>query len=58
MFLPTDASPGFNNQLSNCSNDTKLWLILNNLLLNKTLFLNRSPSHTYFTHFLIDNIVI
>ena len=33
MFLPTNSSPGLNNQLSNCSNDIKEWLISNNLLL-------------------------
>ena len=60
MFLPTNSSPGLNNQLSNCANDIKEWLISNNLLLNtsKTIFLNLSPSPTYFPPFLIDNIVI
>ena len=33
MFLPTNSSPGLNNQLSNCANDIKEWLISNNLLL-------------------------
>ena len=28
MFLPTNSSPGFNKQLSNCSNDIKEWLKL------------------------------
>ena len=60
MFLPTNSSPGLNNQLSNCANDIKEWLISNNLLLNtsKTKLLNLSPSPTYFPPFLIDNIVI
>ena len=60
MFLPTNSSPGLNNQLSNCANDIKEWLISNNLLLNtsKTTLLNLSPSPTYFPPFLIDNIVI
>ena len=50
MFLPTNSSPGLNNQLSNCANDIKEWLISNNLLLNtsKTKLLNLSPSPTYF----------
>ena len=54
------SSPGLNNQLSNCANDIKEWLISNNLLLNtsKTTLLNLSPSPTYFPPFLIDNIVI
>ena len=49
-----------NNQLSNCANDIKEWLISNNLLSNtsKTTLLNLSPSPTYFLPFLIDNIVI
>ena len=34
MFLPTNSSPGNNNQLSNCTNDIKEWLISNNLLFN------------------------
>ena len=60
MFLPTNSSLGLNNQLSNCANDIKEWLISNNLLLNtsKTTLLNLSPSPTYFPPFLIDNIVI
>ena len=60
MFLPTNSSPGLNKQLSNCANDTKEWLISNNLLLNtsKTTMMNRSPSSTYFPPFIIDNIVI
>ena len=60
MFLPTNSSPGLNNQLSSCSNDIKELLISNNLLLNtsKTISLNLSPSPTYFPPFLIDNIVI
>ena len=60
MFLPTNSSPGRNNQLSNFANDIKEWLIFNNLLLNTstTTLLNLSPSPTYFPHFLIDNIVI
>ena len=60
MFLPTNSSPGLNNQLSNCANDIKEWFISNNLLLNtsKTTLLNLSPSPTYFLPFLIDNIVI
>ena len=60
IFLPTNLSPGLNNQLSNCSNDIKEWLISNNLLLNtsKTILLNLSPSPTYFHPFLIVNIVI
>ena len=60
MFLPTNSSPGLNNQLSNCTNDIKEWLISNNLFLytSKTTLLNLSPSPTYFPHFLIDNIVI
>ena len=33
MFLPTNLSPGLNNQLYNCDNDIKEWLISNNLLL-------------------------
>ena len=33
MFLPTNSSPGLNNQLSNCANDIKEWLISNNLSL-------------------------
>ena len=64
MFLPTNSSPGLNNQLSNCANDIKEWLISNisniYLLLNtsKTTLLNLSPSPTYFPPFLIYNIVI
>ena len=61
IFLPTNSSPaGFNNQLSNCANDIKEWLISNNLLLNtsKTTLLNISPSPNYFPPFRIDNIVI
>ena len=59
MFLPTNSSPGLNNQLSNCANDIKEWLIFNNLLLNnsKIILLNVPPSPNYFPHFLIDNIV-
>ena len=34
MFLPTNSSSDLNNQLSNCSNDIKEWLISNNILLN------------------------
>ena len=60
MFLPTNSSPGLNNQLSNFANDIKEWLISKNLMLNtsKTTLLNLSPSPTYFPPFLIDNIVI
>ena len=60
MFLPTNASPGLNNQLSNCANDIKEWLISNNLLPNTTkiTLLNLSSSPTYFPHFLIDDILI
>ena len=61
MFLPTNSSPGLNNQLTNCANDIKEWLISNILLLNtsKTTLLNISPSPTYFPPFLIDyNILI
>ena len=60
MFLPTNSSQGLNNQLSNCANDIKEWLISNNLLLNtsKTTLLNLTPSPTYFPPFHIDNIVI
>ena len=60
MFLPTNSSPGLNNQLSNCANDIKEWLISNNLLLNtsKTTLLNIYSSLTYLPPFLIDNIVI
>ena len=60
MFLPTNSSPSLNNQLSNCANDIKEWLISNNLLLNtsKTILLYLSPSPTYFPPFIIDNIVI
>ena len=60
MFIPTNLSPGLNNQLSNCANGIKEWLIYNNILLNtsKTTLLNLSPSPTYFPPFLIDNIVI
>ena len=60
MFLPTNSSPGLNNQISNCANDIKEWLISNNLLLNTSTItlLNLSPSPTYFPPFLIDNIVI
>ena len=60
IFLPTNSSPDLNNQLSNCANEIKEWIIYNNILLNtsKTTLLNLSPSPTYFPHFLIDNIVI
>ena len=60
MYLPTNSSLDFNNQLSNCANDIKEWLISNNIPLNtsKTSLLNLSPSQTYFPPFLIDNIVI
>ena len=60
IFLPTNSSSGLNNQLSNCANDIKEWLISNNLLLNtsKTTLLNLSPSPSYFPPFLIDNIVL
>ena len=60
MFLPTNTSPGLNNQLSNCANDIKEWLISNNLLPNTTkiTLLNLSSSPTYFPHFLIEYIVI
>ena len=60
MFLPTNSSPGLNNQLSNCANDIKEWLISNNLLLNTstTTLSYLFPSPTYFPPFLIDNIVI
>ena len=60
MFLPTNSSPGLNNQLSNCVNHIKEWLISNNLLLNtsKTTLLNISPSPTYFPPFIIYNILI
>ena len=60
MFLPTNSSTGLNNQLYNCTNDIKEWLISNNILLNasKTTFLNLSPYPTYFPPFLIDNILI
>ena len=60
MFLLTNSSPGLNNQLSNCANDIKEWLISNNFLLNtsKTTLLNLSLSPTYFPPFLIYNIVI
>ena len=60
MFLPNNSSPGLNNQLSNCANYIKEWLISNNLLPNtsKTTLLNMYPSPTYFSPFLIDNIVI
>ena len=60
IFIPTNSSPGLNNQLSNCANDIKEWLISNNLLLNTSniTLLNLSPSHTYFHPFLIDAIVI
>ena len=57
MFLPT-------NQLSNCANNIKEWLISNNLLLirhynaSKTALLNLSPSPIYLPPFLMDNIVI
>ena len=34
MFLPTNSSPGLNNQLTKCDNDIKELLIFNNLLLN------------------------
>ena len=60
MFLPTNSSPGLNNQLFNCANYIKEWLISNNLLLitSKTTLLNLSPSPTYFPPFHIYNIVI
>ena len=64
MFLPTNSSPGLNNELSNCANDIKEWLISNNLLLNtsKTTLFNLSPSPigklTYYPIFIINNIVI
>ena len=60
MFIPTNSSSSLNNQLSNCVNDIKEWLISNNILLNtsKTILMNLSPSPTYFPPFLIDNIVI
>ena len=60
MFLPTNSSPGLNNQPYNCANDIKEWLIYNNLHLNnsKTTLVILSPSPTYFPPFLIDNIVI
>ena len=60
MFILTNSSPGLNNQLSNCANGIKEWLISNNLLLitSKTTLLNLSPSPTYFPPFLIDNIII
>ena len=32
MFLPTNSSPGLNNQLFICANDIKEWLISNDLL--------------------------
>ena len=37
MFLPTNSSPGLNNQLSNCANDIKEWFISNNILLNVSM---------------------
>ena len=66
MFLPTNSSPGLNNQFSNCAIDIKEWLISNNILLNpanpvntsKTILFNLSQSPTHFPPFLIDNIVI
>ena len=59
MFLPTNSSPGLNNQLNHCANDIKDWLISNNLLLNTSkTTLNLSPSPTYIPPFLIDNIVL
>ena len=60
MLLPTNSSSGLNNQLFNCANDIKEWLISNNLLLNstKTKLLKSSPSPTYFLFFIIDNDVI
>ena len=60
MFLPTNSSPGLNNQLSSCANDIKELFISNNLLLDtsKTKLLNLSPSPTCFPSFLIDNIGI
>ena len=59
MFLPTNSSPGLNNQLSNCANDIKEGLISINSIRNaaKTTLLNLSLSPTYFPPFLIDNIV-
>ena len=46
MFLPTNSSPGLNNQLYNCANDIKELFISNNLILikSKTTLLNLSPS--------------
>ena len=58
MYLPTDSSPGLNNQLSNYANDIKEWLISNKLLINVSKVCNLSPSPTYFPPYLIDNIVI
>ena len=63
MFLPTNSSPGLNNQLTNCANDIKEWLISNNLLLNTGIGglqnnIVESFSITNFPPFLIDNIVI
>ena len=58
MFLPTNSSPGLNNQLSNCANDIKEWLIYILLNSSKIILLNLSPSPTYFPHFIIDNIII
>ena len=60
MFIPNNSSPGLNNQLSNCVNYIKEWLISNNLLpyTSKTTLLNISPPPTNFPPFLIDNIVI
>ena len=54
------SSPGLNNQLSNCANDIKEWLISKNFhrYNSKTTLLNLSPSPTYFPPVLIDNIVI
>ena len=48
MFLPTNSSPGLNNQLSNCDNEILECYISNNLLLNpsKITLLNLSSSPT------------
>ena len=55
-----ESTSGLNNQLSNCSNDIKEYLIFDNLLLNasKTTSFNISPSPAYFPPFIIENIVI
>ena len=39
MFLPTNSSPGLNNQLSNCANEIKEWIISNNILLNTLIII-------------------